>query len=80
MECITIFWPRYRDTRDQLELNGTPDFRRLLTEKEGIARWWLRRGILNQFKLVKELIDGAGHQLNCVLCRGRKYYVSLPVL
>jgi hypothetical protein len=56
---VTIFCPKHQEARNQLRLNGTLDFRRLLTEKEGVAkitRWWIRRGILNQFKLAKELI------------------------
>jgi hypothetical protein len=43
----------------QLLINDRLDFRRLLTEKEGVSklkRWWIRNGRLEQFQLVNELI------------------------
>jgi hypothetical protein len=49
----------YRVTRNQLLIDGGLDFKRLLTEKEGVsklARWWIRSGRLNQFRLANELI------------------------
>jgi hypothetical protein len=55
----TVFCPRYRATRNQLLIDGRLDFKRLLTEKEGVSkltRWWLRSGKLNQFQLANELI------------------------
>ena len=51
--------PEHRATRNQLLINGGLDFKRLLTEKEGVsklARWWIRSGRLNQFRLANELI------------------------
>jgi reverse transcriptase-like protein len=55
----TVFCPRYRATRNQLLVDGRLDFKRLLTEKEGVSkltRWWIRSGRLNQFQLANELI------------------------
>jgi len=55
----TVFCPRYRATRNQLLIDGRLDFKRLLTEKEGVSkltRWWIRSGKLNQFQLANELI------------------------
>ena len=55
----TVFCPEYRATRNQLLIDGGLDFKRLLTEKEGVsklARWWIRSGRLNQFRLANELI------------------------
>jgi len=34
----TVFCPRYRDTRNQLLIDGRLDFKRLLTEKEGVSK------------------------------------------
>jgi hypothetical protein len=56
---VTVFCPRFQSSRSQLHLNGTTDFKRLLTEKAGVARltrWWLRRGILGQFQIAQKLI------------------------
>jgi len=55
----TVFCPEYRATRNQLLIDGGLDFKRLLTEKEGVsklARWWIRSGRLNQLRLANELI------------------------
>jgi hypothetical protein len=44
---------------NQLLIDGGLDFKRLLTEKEGVsklARWWIRSGRINQFRLANELI------------------------
>jgi hypothetical protein len=54
-----VHGPRYRATRNQLLIDGRLDFKRLLTEKEGVSkltRWWIRSGKLNQFQLANELI------------------------
>jgi Reverse transcriptase (RNA-dependent DNA polymerase)/Endonuclease-reverse transcriptase len=56
---ITISCPRYQDTRDSLRINGRLDFKELLSTAEGVrkvTRWWLKRGILEQFRLAAELI------------------------
>jgi hypothetical protein len=45
-----------------LLIYGGLDFKQLLTEKEGVsklARWWIRSGRLNQFRLANELIKGS---------------------
>jgi hypothetical protein len=45
--------------RNQLHIDGRLDFKRLLTEKEGVSkltRWWIRSGKLNKFQLANELI------------------------
>ena len=56
---VTVFCPRYQATRNQLLLNNRMNYRRLLTEKERVAklsRWWMRNGRLEQFRLAKELL------------------------
>jgi hypothetical protein len=63
--CISSEWAKHLLLAFRLQLNNNEnnslliDFERLLTEREGVAkitRWWTRRGILNQFKLAKDLI------------------------
>ena len=56
---ITVFCPRYRDARKELRVGGHVDFNELLTTAEGVrkvTRWWIKRGILEQFRLASELI------------------------
>jgi hypothetical protein len=55
--------PGVPGTRNQLLIDGGLDFKRLLTEKEGVsklAKWWIRSGRLNQFRLANELIKQVG--------------------
>jgi hypothetical protein len=57
---VTVFCPRYHGTREQLRTNGHLDYKTLLTTAEGakkVTRWWLRRGILEQFRLADKLIE-----------------------
>jgi hypothetical protein len=52
------------------------DFERLLTERESVAkitRWWIRRLILNPFKLAKDLIKPNSLETSEICSRpGRK--------
>jgi hypothetical protein len=57
---ITIFCARFQRLRRELLMNGRLDFGSLLSTKEGvrrISRWWLRRGILGQFRVANQLIS-----------------------
>jgi hypothetical protein len=63
-QSTTIFCPRYHDSRGQLQTNGRLDFKELLATAaaEGVRKitgWWLRRKILEQFRLAEELIENS---------------------
>jgi hypothetical protein len=72
---ITVFCPRYKDAREQLRTNGHLDFREPLTTVEGVRkviRWWLRRRVLEQFRLAEELIENLlGFRTNLALNKHR---------
>ena len=59
---VLIHCPRFQGEPRATPLNRELDFRWLLTNPIGVkraTRWWLRRNIVNQFRLVNQLIkDG----------------------
>ncbi|KAL1997396.1 hypothetical protein VTN49DRAFT_3998 [Thermomyces lanuginosus] len=61
-DATRIHWPRFQGDREALRRNGQLDFKWLLTDPTGVkraTRWWLRRNIVDQFRLANQLIkDG----------------------